>query len=595
MAKPLMNNKFARGHFNVKKEEVKDTKETLKKLWFYLEKEKKSFSIVILLIFIISGLNLLSPYLIALAIDKYILVGNLHGLDKIIIFLFFYYILIAFLSWLESYIMLNISQNIVNNLRKTVFSKLQTLPIAYFDKNKKGDLMSRLTNDIENISNVVGQSLAQLVYSFINITGAIIIMFILSWQLSLVTISTVPILISLVKFIGTFTRKHFKSLQRDLGSINAIVEEDISALKVIKAYGQEENRVNKFKVENDKLKKSAINAQIYSGLMGPSMNFISNIRFAIVVAFGTWFSLLGLISIGIITSFITYSRQFGRPLSQMAQLYNGIQSALAGAERVFEVLNEKSEFEEEGLKISKLKGNVIFQDVDFSYEKDNKILKKLSLESKSGESIALVGPTGAGKTTIVNLLSRFYEIDSGNIFIDGHDIRKLCKTSLRKRLGIVLQDTYLFSGSIGDNIRFGKVEASDKEVVEACKLANAHEFIERLPLGYETILSENGSNLSEGQRQLLAIARAILADHDILILDEATSNIDTRTEIKIQEALLNLMKGKTSFIIAHRLSTIRGANKILFIKDGKVEESGTHEELINHNSYYKELYMNQYR
>lgn len=586
-----------RGHGSIgmKAEKLKDTKGTLLRLWSYLAKEKKSLVLAVMFIVTSTLLGLAGPYLIARGIDNYILPKDIAGLKPVLAVLIGVYLLIAFFSWLQATMMVTISQNTVTNLRNELFEKIQTLPIKFFDSSQKGDLMSRVTNDIENISNTLSQTVTQLIQSSLSIIGAALMMSLLNWQLFLVTALSVPCVIFVVKNLAKFTRKYFGAYQGKLGSVNGIIEEDVSGIKTIKAYGQEDERIERFSIANKELRDFAIKAQTYSGLMGPSMNLTSNITFTLVVAFGAWFNLMGIISVGLIASFISYSKQFGRPLSQLAQLYNSVQSALSGAERVFDILDEVSEYEEVGTVLDKVEGNITFNNVHFSYEKGKEILKGIDFNADKGQSIALVGPTGAGKTTIINLISRFYDIDSGNITIDGHDLRDIDKNSIRKKLGVVLQDTYLFSGSVKENIRFGKLEATDEEIIRAGKMANAHDFIERLPQGYDTVLSENGSNLSEGQRQLLAIARALLADHDILILDEATSNVDTRTEKNIQDALLRLMEGKTSFIIAHRLSTIREADNILVIKEGKVEESGTHSELLEKHGFYRKLYISQFK
>lgn len=576
-------------------EKAKDPQKILGRIWKYLSRSKEKLYISVVLVAMAAGLQLLVPYYMAKSIDEYIIPKKLDGLINILLLMGLIQLATEVCNYLQARIMLVISQGTVGKMREDLFSKYQTLPIAYFDKRQKGDLMSRITNDIENISNTLSQSVSEVIRSIISISGALIFMFLLNWQLTIVTILTVPMVIITGKLLGKYTKKYFGVYLGKLGSVNGAIEEDITGIKTIKAYGQEEARLKSFVEKNREMKDYGIKAQSISGLMGPSMNLVNNLRFTMVVAFGAWFSLQGIVTIGIITSFINYSRQFGRPISNLAQLYNNIQSALAGAERVFEVLDEESEYIDEGVKLSRVEGKVTFDNVNFSYEEGKEVLKGISFEGKKGESIALVGPTGAGKTTIINLISKFYSINSGKIEIDGINIDNIEKNSLRKRLGVVLQDTYLFSSTVRENIRFGRLDATDKEVEWACKMANAHDFIERLPHGYDTELSEDGGNLSEGQRQLLAIARAILADHDILILDEATSNVDTRTEKHIQDALLKLMEGKTSFIIAHRLSTIKEADKILVINNGKVEEEGNHKELFDKKGFYYDLYMSQFK
>lgn len=582
--------------FFAKREKSKDVKNTLRNLWLYLKKEEKRIWAVIFVVVLSTLLNLTGPYLMALALDDYIMKGNMEGLIKIVYLLMGIYVLGAFFSWLESYYMIIVSQNIVYEIRMDVFRKIQNLSVRYFDTGKKGDMISRLTNDIENISTTLNQTLVQMIKSILGIGGALIFMFILSWQLSIATLLTIPMVVIMIKIISTSTGKYFRSLQKMLGEINSVMEEDITGLKLIKAYVREEKKASYFHIKNEKLRLDTEKAQFYSGLMGPGMNFVSNLRFALVVGFGMFFYTMGIVSIGVITSFISYSRQFGRPLSQLAQLYNEIQKALAGAERVFEIMDSESEYSDEKEdSYLKLGGKVKFEDVCFSYDQGRDILKNINFEVEAGESVALVGPTGAGKTTILSLLFKFYDINSGAIYLDGRSIEDMERKALRRRLGIVLQDTYLFSGSIKDNIKFGKLNASDEEVIEAAKMSKAHDFIKKFPNAYDTEVSENGGNLSEGQRQLIAITRAILADHDIIVLDEATSNVDTQTEKNIQEALRLVMKGKTSFIIAHRLSTIKNADKIIVVKDGMVEEVGNHQKLIENKGFYWDLYMSQFR
>jgi ATP-binding cassette subfamily B protein len=585
-----------RYNFFIDAEKSKNTKYTLKNIWVYFQKEKKRIFLVIVVVVLSTILSLLGPYLIAIALDDYILKGDIKGLSNIVYILILIYIVGAFFSWVESYYMIVVSQNIVYEIRNNVFRKLQELSIKYFDTGKKGDIISRLTNDIENISNTLNQTLIQMIKSILGIFGTIIFMFFLSWQLTIVTMMTIPMVIIMVKLISTSTGKYFRSLHKMIGEINNTIEEDITGIKLIKAYVKEEEKILDFNVKNERLRINTEKAQFYSGLMGPGMNFISNIRFTTVVGFGMFFNMLGIVSIGIITSFISYSRQFGRPLSQLAQLYNEIQKALAGAERVFEIMDLESEYSsEEKEKFVKLKGKVKFENVSFYYENDREILKNINFEVEAGESVALVGPTGAGKTTILNLLFKFYDFNSGCIYLDNTSIKDIDRKAIRRRLGIVLQDTYLFSGSVKDNIKFGNLNASDEDIIEASKMSKAHEFIKKLPYAYDTEVSENGGNLSEGQRQLIAITRSILADHDIIVLDEATSNVDTQTEKNIQEALKLVMKGKTSFIIAHRLSTIKNADKIIVIKDGRVEEIGNHKKLIENKGFYWDLYTSQFR
>jgi ATP-binding cassette subfamily B protein len=422
-------------------------------------------------------------------------------------------------------------------------------------------------------------------------------MLLLNWQLALISMLTFPLILVITKLIAKYTREKFREQQINLGNLNGMIEETLTAQRIVKVYCKEEETIKDFKKINERLREASVKAQIFSGFMGPSSNLINNLSFAIIAGIGGYMAVKGLVTVGLISAFLNYSKQFGRPINQIANLYNTIQSAIAGAERVFETMDEKPDFidKKDAIDLKEVKGNVVFKNVDFAYNKGVKVLKNANFTAKQGETIALVGPTGAGKTTIINLLTRFYEINSGEILIDQVNIKDVKKDSLRSKLGIVLQDTYLFSESVRENIRYGRLNATDEEVEKAAKLANAHHFITLLPEGYNTKLSEEGSNLSQGQRQLLAIARAILADPSILILDEATSSVDTRTEVQIQKAMLNLMKDRTSFVIAHRLSTIKEADMILVINNGEIIEKGTHESLLDNKGFYYNLYNSQFR
>ena len=517
-------------------------------------------------------------------------------LSIIVIALLISYLADAAINLFQGFAMASSSQRIVKTMRNNLFLKLQKLPMAFFDTNSHGDIMSRLSNDIDNVSSTISQSVIQLMSGVITIVGSFIMMIILSPILTVASLITVPLVFLLTRSIAKKTGKLFKAQQMELGKLNGQIEETISGIYIIKAFNHEDKTVSEFDEINERLCVVGLKAQIYSGFLMPIMNVINNIGFAAVAGVGGILAVENMITVGVIASFLSYSRQFVRPLNNLANIFNTLQSAVAGAERVFEILDagEETEDVKEPKEIIESKGHVQFNNVYFGYRKDVNILKNINFEVQSGESIALVGPTGAGKTTIVNLLTRFYDVTSGIIYIDGVDIREYTRDSLRRCFGIVLQDTYLFTGTIKENIKYGNLDATDVEVQNAAKMANAHEFIKRLPKGYETLLSESGSNLSQGQRQLLAIARAILTNPSILILDEATSSVDTRTELRIQEAMLKLMHGRTSFIIAHRLSTIRDANKIMVIDDGQIIEMGNHAELINKKGKYYNMYFNQY-
>jgi len=578
-------------------QKAKDTRGTMRRLWGYLRQQKWGLLGVFALVTMTTGFGLLGPFLMGKAIDDYILVGDLPGLARIVMLMVGVYAITALTTWLQIYVMASVAQRTVRNIRNDLFAKLQTLSLRFFDQHPHGELMSRLTNDIENISNVLTEGAIQFMSGILTVFGVAAMMLAINVPLAVVSLVVIPLMMFLTKWISTHTRKGFRRQQETLGVLNGIIEETITGARVVKAYTREQVAIEEFEEGNRNLRDAATMAQTYARVLGPLTNMVNNIGFAIVVGVGGWMAIQGLATVGTIAAFVNYARQFGRPLNQIAALYNSIQSALAGAERVFEILDEIPEMADssEGLPLDKIEGDVIFDTVRFGYSKDVPVLKDVSLHAAPGQIIALVGPTGAGKTTMINLLSRFYDIDSGAICIDGHDIREVQRAGLRRQLGIVLQDTFLFTGSVLDNIRYGRLEATDGEVIAAAKLANADPFIRRLPEGYDTQLSERGSNLSQGQRQLLAIARAVLADPRILILDEATSSVDTRTEMHIQEALLRLMEGRTSFVIAHRLSTIRDADQVLVINEGQIIEQGNHEQLLAQQGFYHNLYMSQFK
>lgn len=574
----------------------RDAKNTLKRLWWYLSEHKIRLFLVLFLVAITSVLTLVGPYLIGKAIDNYIIPRDFNGLFRLLILMAAIYVLMSLFTWLQSRTMINVAQLTIRNMRKDAFDKLQILPVSFFDARPRGDIMSRLTNDIDLINNALSSSLTQIFSSVITLIGTVILMLWLSPLLTGVSMITVPIMLITTNIVTRHTRRYFSEQQRVLGMLNGFAEENISGQKVVKAFVREAKEIERFEVTNQELKNVGIKAQIYSGIMGPLMNVLNNIGFAIVALSGGWLAVKQIITIGTIAAFINYTRQFTRPLNELANQINTIQSAIASAERLFEIMDEPPEPPDppDAIELKSVKGDVEFRNVSFSYKSDEAVLKNISFHAHPGQTIALVGPTGVGKTSIINLLARFYDPDSGDIFIDGYNIQKITRKSLRSSLGIVLQDTYLFSESVKDNIRYGRLDATDEEVKTAARLANAEQFILNLPQGYDTILSEDGGDLSQGQRQLLAIARAILADPAILILDEATSSVDTRTEQHIQEAMYKLMKGRTSFVIAHRLSTIRKADMILVIDDGEIIERGNHVQLLRQKGFYYDLYMSQF-
>jgi ATP-binding cassette subfamily B protein len=585
------------GHWMREPEKAEDALGTVLRIWGYLRKQGWALLVSLILVTISSLLGLLGPYLMGVAVDQFILEGDVAGLARTVLLMLGIYAVTSLVFWLQSYVMSAASQQAVRDIRNDLFEKLQTLSLRFFDQRTHGELMSRLTNDVENISNVLSSSVTQLVSSGLSLVGVAVMMFVINVRLAIVSLITLPMMALISRWISKRTRKGFRDQQERLGDLNGIIEESVTGQRVIKAYVREQVVIDEFDETNDALVEAATRAQIFAGTMGPLSNFVNNVGFAIVAGAGGWMAVQNVATVGTIVSFVNYARRFTRPLNQIANLYNQIQSAIAGAERVFEVLDETPELADEAdaVPLQEIRGDVRFEDVCFGYEADVPVLKHVDLHAEPGQMIALVGPTGAGKTTIVNLLTRFYDIDSGEILIDGIDIRDAKIADLRRSLGIVLQDTYLFATTVMENIRYGRLDASDEEVVAAAKLANADQFIHRLPKGYETELSERGSNLSQGQRQLLAIARALLADPRILILDEATSSVDTRTEKNIQEAMLRLMEGRTSFVIAHRLSTIREADKILVVNDGEIIERGTHMVLLDARGFYYNLYVSQFK
>jgi ATP-binding cassette subfamily B protein len=466
----------------------------------------------------------------------------------------------------------------------------------FFDTHTHGEIMSRLSNDIDNVSTTISQSIIQFMVSIVNILGSLVMMIYLSGLMTIASMITIPMVYFLTKFIAKKTKVLFTEQQKNLGKLNGYIEESISGINVIKAFNNEENVISEFKLQNNALRDVGVKAQIWSGFIMPLMNVINNFGFAVIAIFGGNLAVKGIISVGVIASFISYSKQFSRPLNELANTFNTLQSGIAGAERVFEILDEQEESKdkENAIIIEDIKGEVEFKNVNFQYKEGELVLKNISFKVEPGTNIALVGPTGAGKTTIVNLLTRFYEIDDGEILIDKVNIKDYQKDSLRRIFGMVLQDTYLFSGTIKENIKYGNLNTRDENIIRAATLARADDFISKLPKGYETYINEGGTNLSQGQRQLLAISRAILANPSILILDEATSSVDTRTELKIQEAMIKLMENRTTFIIAHRLSTIKDADIIMVIDHGEIVEKGSHEELLKRRGHYYNLYRSQF-
>jgi len=579
-------------------EKARDPRTALGRLLPYLQPFRGSIRWVLLLVVCYTLLGLVGPYLMGVAIDHLLRGGDIERLARLASGMLVAYLLYNLLQGIAGRSMADVSQRALKQLRSDLFTRVQRLPVSFFGDGSTGDLLSRLTNDVEAINQAISQNVTTLVASLLSMLGIIVAMLLLDRWLALASLFVVPIMFWFTQFVARYTRKGFRDLQRDLGQLNGVMEEAISGQRTAQAFRRKQSAIAAFQRQNQRVFEAGVYANSYALLLMPITSVLGNLFVIVLAALGGWLALAGLVSVGIIATFINYAQQFVNPLRQLANLYNSIQSALAGAERIFAIFDVRSETDDADASepsLTDLRGDVEFEHVRFGYDPSAVVLRDLSFEAKPGQVVALVGPTGAGKTTIINLLTRFYEIDSGAIRIDGRDIRNIRKQDLRRNLGLVLQDVFLFSGSVLENIRYGRLEASDEQVMEAAKLAEADAFIRLLPQGYHTQLSERAGNLSQGQRQLLAIARAILADPAILILDEATSSVDTRTEARIQRALLTLMKGRTSFVIAHRLSTIAEADQILVIDHGALAEQGKHLELLAQRGVYHRLYTSQFK
>lgn len=587
-------------------EKAKDFKGTMKKLMEYLGTFR--IGIVIVMLFAAGGtvFTIVGPKILGHATTEIFngLVSKVSGgagidfdkIAKILLTVLALYGVSALFSYVQGFIMTGVSQKLTYRMRKEISEKINRMPVNYFDTMTHGEVLSRVTNDVDTLSQSLNQSATQLITSFTTIIGVLIMMLSISPLMTLIALLILPVSMALISVIVKHSQKHFRSQQEYLGHVNGQVEEIYGGQNIVKVFNKEEDVIREFDRTNDILYQSAWKSQFFSGMMMPIMQFVGNLGYVAVAILGGYFVIQNRIEVGDIQSFIQYVRNFTQPITQAAQVANMLQSTAAAAERVFEFLDEEEEEQTvaDPVSVNGLKGNVEFKNVHFGYNKERIIINDFSAKVRDGQKIAIVGPTGAGKTTMIKLLMRFYDVDSGEILVDGHNVKDFNRSELRMMFGMVLQDTWLFHGSIKDNIRYGRLDATDEEVVEAAKAAYVHRFVQTLPDGYNMELNEEASNVSQGQKQLLTIARAILADPPILILDEATSSVDTRTEERIQKAMDNLMKGRTSFVIAHRLSTIRDADLILVMKDGDIVEQGNHEELLAADGFYAELYNSQF-
>ncbi len=581
------------GNRNMTVEKPQDGKKTLKRLLGYFVAEKKMLVMLMLAVVVVVVCSVYAPRLQSNAIDA-ITQGEWKSLTPILITMVIVYIIHSLCTFLQSKLSAILSQNIVARMRKDLFSCIVNLPIKYLDMNSHGDIMSRMTNDVENISTTVSQSMSSLFSGILTIIGTVVMMVALCPQLAVLSCVTVILTIAATKFLSKAMRVFFRKRQALLGQLNGNVEEMVTGYKTVVAYNRQQAVVSDFDGVSDELTKVGIIAEILGGSMGPVMNVINNIGFVIIAAFGGYFAINHIISIGVISAFIVYAKQFGRPIDELAQIYGQIQTAIAGAERVFAVMDEPLEDKSGDKTMDNLKGVIKFENVNFSYTDDKQVLYDFNLEVKAGHKVALVGSTGSGKTTVVNLLMRFYDVDSGRILIDDVNIKDIDCDNLRKNTAIVLQDTVLFADSVKNNLKYSNSEATDEQMYEAARMSNCDNMIRKLPDKYDTKLMSEGENISQGQRQLLSIARAFLAQPKILILDEATSSVDTRTEKHIQDAMVKLMKNRTSLIIAHRLSTIQDADLIVVMDEGRIVETGNHSELLEKKGRYYQLYMTQF-
>ncbi len=604
------------GGGNLTGEAADNTRHTLSRMASYLRPYRLQLLVVALFVTISTVLRLYGPALLGRAIDIFIVPGNAAGLQDLVVQILVVYVVAGVTSTVQGLIMVHLGQRFVSDIRSELFGHFQIMSMAFHDRNQVGDLMSRITNDSEAINRTLSNGLIEFISNILLLGGTFVAMFMLNWQLALAMLILMPLMLYITGEVTRRSRVAFRSVQRNLGALNAVMEENIAGARVVQAFAREDDVFARFHEVNTTYRQAGITADIITAALGPMFTTMMTITIAAAALLGGWLAIEGVLEVGVLATFIIYIMNFFRPMRGIAMLYNQLQSALAGAERIFVALDAQPTVTDRAgaPPLEEIQGDVVFDKVSFSYEPAERldadteyhlsdqidktprepVLQNVSLHAQAGATIALVGPTGAGKTTIISLLSRFYDVVEGSIRIDGQDIRDVRQASLRKQLGIVLQDTFLFSGSVRENIRYGRLDATDEEVVAAAKLANADGFIRLLPGGYDSRVSEQGNNFSEGQRQLLAIARAVLADPRILILDEATSSVDTRTEAHLQQALLRLLERRTAFVIAHRLSTIRNADQVLVVNDHRIIERGSHEELLAQKGFYHDLYMSQY-
>ena len=599
-----------RGGMNarINREKPKNLGKTISRLLRYSGRSSWILLFLIVATVIVTVSDVLSPMFQQLAIDEFYfddagkLAVDMKALTLVLVVMFGAYIIRAASQLIQARVAAKLAQNTVYHIRRDLFNKISKLPISYTDRHRHGDIMSRLTNDAENVSTAMSQSLTALFSGVLTLIGALCMMIHYSWIVTLVAIVTIPITILVSSTLAKFMRKYFIRRQKLLGQLNGQIEEMVTGYKTVMAYGKEPDAIEKFGEISDNFRSCSISARVWGSIMGPVMNFIGNLQYVLIAAVGGYLILNtdpltgAAFTIGSVQAMLQYSKKFSHPINMIANQYSTILTALAGAERIFDILDSKPEIDEgkEKIDIAALRGDIEFKDIDFSYVEGEKVLKGLNLSVKAGQKVAIVGATGSGKTTIVNLLTRFYEPDSGSITVDGVDITTIPKADLRRAIAIVLQDTVLFSDTIEKNIKYGREDSTDEDMKRAAHTSHADFFIDRLPEGYATVLAESGSNLSQGQRQLLSISRAVLADPRILILDEATSSVDTRTEMHIQKAMIALMKNRTSLVIAHRLSTIRDADMIVVLNHGRIVETGSHEELLALGGDYHKLYSNQF-